>query len=145
MKHLVEKVKEFNKAFNLPIANFPILGKQEEVYLRYNLAEEENNEYKEAFLEGAGKNEVFSDKTDLEIEQKGIVSISDALTDELYILLGKFIYHGLDSKIDELFNEVHASNMSKLEDGKPIYREDGKVLKGKDYFKPNLKDIVYKD
>ena len=145
MKDKVEKVRDFNKAFGLPISNFPILGTEEQVYLKYILAEEENDEYKEAYLEGIGKDEFTSEVDKIECERKGIISIADALTDELYVLLGKFIYHGLDSKMDELFDTVHASNMSKLEDGKAIYNEDGKVMKGGDYFKPNLEPIVFDD
>ncbi len=70
------------------------------------------------------------------------IEIADALTDQLYILCGTILYHGLEDKIIPLFNEVHASNMSKLEDGKPIFRSDGKILKGSNYFKPNIKKIL---
>ena len=70
-----------------------------------------------------------------------IVEIADALTDILYVVYGAGHAFGID--LDECYHEVHRSNMSKLgEDGKPIYREDGKILKGPDYFHPNLKDIL---
>ena len=68
--------------------------------------------------------------------------IADALGDMLYILCGTILTHGMQDKIEEVFNAIQDSNMSKLgEDGKPIYRKDGKVLKGPNYFKPNLKKI----
>jgi len=72
-----------------------------------------------------------------------LVEITDALADQLYILLGTMVAHGMGDIIEDVFDEVHRSNMSKLgEDGKPIYREDGKILKGPDYFHPNLKEIL---
>jgi predicted HAD superfamily Cof-like phosphohydrolase len=75
------------------------------------------------------------------IEGMDIVEIADALTDILYVVYGAGHAFGID--LDECYHEVHRSNMSKLgEDGKPIYREDGKILKGPDYFHPNLKDIL---
>ena len=75
------------------------------------------------------------------IEGMDIVEIADALTDILYVVYGAGHAFGID--LDECYREVHRSNMSKLgEDGKPIYREDGKVLKGPNYFHPNLKDIL---
>ena len=75
------------------------------------------------------------------IEGMDIVEIADALTDILYVVYGAGHAFGID--LDECYKEVHRSNMSKLgADGKPIYREDGKILKGPDYFHPNLKDIL---
>jgi predicted HAD superfamily Cof-like phosphohydrolase len=75
------------------------------------------------------------------IEGMDIVEIADALTDILYVVYGAGHAFGID--LDECYREVHRSNMSKLgEDGKPIYRDDGKVLKGPNYFHPNLKDIL---
>ena len=72
-----------------------------------------------------------------------LVEVADALGDLLYILCGTIIEHGLQYKIEEVFDEIQRSNMSKLgKDGEPIYREDGKVLKGPNYFKPNIKDIL---
>ena len=93
--------------------------------LRYNLMKEENEEYLEA------------------VQNNGIVEIADALGDMLYILCGTILEHGLQHKIEEVFDEIQRSNMSKLgEDGKPIYREDGKVMKGPNYFKPNFEEIL---
>ena len=93
--------------------------------LRYNLMKEENEEYLEA------------------VQNNDIVEIADALGDMLYILCGTILEHGLQHKIEEVFDEIQRSNMSKLgEDGKPIYREDGKVMKGPNYFKPNFSDLL---
>jgi len=93
--------------------------------LRFNLMDEENKEY----LEAASNNDM--------------VEVADALGDMLYILCGTILEHGMQHKITEVFNEIQRSNMSKLgADGKPIYREDGKVLKGPNYFKPNIIEIL---
>lgn len=124
MKEQIEKVKEFNKSFGVEISERPCLIPKEEYTLRYNLAEEELKEYKVA------------------CESSNLVEVADALGDQLYILLGTMLKHGLHDKMEQVFNEIHESNMSKLgEDGKPIYRHDGKVLKGPSYFKPNLKQF----
>jgi predicted HAD superfamily Cof-like phosphohydrolase len=78
-------------------------------------------------------------------ENSDMIEVADALGDMLYILCGTILSHGMQNKIQEVFEEIHRSNMSKLgEDGQPIYREDGKVLKGSNYFKPNIKDILEK-
>jgi predicted HAD superfamily Cof-like phosphohydrolase len=82
----------------------------------------------------------------LEAAQKGdLVEIADALGDQLYILCGTILRHGLQDKMAEVFQEIQRSNMSKLDaDGKPIYREDGKVLKSELYFRPDIKSILEK-
>jgi predicted HAD superfamily Cof-like phosphohydrolase len=106
---------------NSPIAH---IGEDRNL-LRYKLMREENEEY----LEAANNND--------------LVEVADALGDMLYILCGTIIEHGMQDKIEAVFNEIQRSNMSKLgEDGEPIYREDGKVLKGPNYFKPNISDIL---
>ena len=93
--------------------------------LRFNLMKEENEEYLEA------------------VQNNDIVEIADALGDMLYILCGTILEHGLQHKIEAVFDEIQRSNMSKLDaDGKPIYREDGKVMKGPNYFKPNFSAIL---
>ena len=95
--------------------------------LRHRLMEEENNEYLEA------------------CQTNDIVEIADALGDKLYILCGTILKHGMQDKIVEVFNEIQRSNMSKLDaDGNPIFREDGKIMKGENYFKPNIKEILTK-
>ena len=80
----------------------------------------------------------------LEAAQNGdLIEIADACGDMLYILCGTLLKHGLQHKIDEVFTEIQRSNMSKLdENGQPIYREDGKVLKSTKYFKPNIAEIL---
>ena len=98
-----------------------------EVELRFNLMKEENEEYLEAAKNG------------------DIVEVADALGDQLYILCGTILRHGLQDKIVEVFQEIQRSNMSKLDaNGKPIYREDGKVLKSELYFRPDIKSILEK-
>lgn len=128
MKDKINAVHEFHTAFKLGIKNNPTadIGEDRNL-LRYKLMREENEEY----LEAANNND--------------LVEVADALGDMLYILCGTIIEHGMQDKIDEVFNEIQRSNMSKLgEDGKPIYREDGKVLKGPNYFKPNIETILEK-
>ncbi|PKG42392.1 nucleoside triphosphate pyrophosphohydrolase family protein [Psychroflexus sp. MES1-P1E] len=126
MKKPLEHVKIFHKAFGLDVSEVQKadLGLDKNM-LRYKLMQEENEEYLEAASQG------------------DLVEVADALGDMLYILCGTIISHGMHYKIEEVFEEIHRSNMSKLdENGKPIYREDGKVLKGLHYFKPKLKNIL---
>ena len=126
MKNKIQAVKDFHEAFKIGYRETPKadLGTEKNM-LRYKLMREENEEYLEAANNG------------------DIVEVADALGDMLYILCGTIIEHGLQDKIEEVFNEIQRSNMSKLgEDGEPIYREDGKVLKGPNYFKPNIEDIL---
>ena len=128
MKNKIEAVKKFHTAFKIGHREIPKadLG-QEKNMLRFNLMKEENEEY----FEAANNND--------------LVEVADALGDMLYILCGTIIEHGMQHKIEEVFNEIQRSNMSKLgEDGQPIYREDGKVLKGPNYFKPNIQFILDK-
>ena len=80
------------------------------------------------------------------VKNGDIVEVADALGDQLYILCGTILKHGLQYKIEEVFNEIQRSNMSKLdENGKPIYREDGKIMKSSLYFKPDIASILNKD
>ncbi len=126
MKDKIAAVHQFHTAFKLNIQNTPTVTISEErKQLRFELMKEENEEY----LEAAKNND--------------LLEVADALGDMLYILCGTIIEHGMQDKIEEVFNEIQRSNMSKLgEDGTPIYREDGKVLKGPRYFKPNIKKIL---
>ena len=104
----------------------PNLGTQELQDLRVELIQEELKELQEA------------------LKEKNIVEVADALTDILYVAYGAGHAFGID--LDECFQEVHFSNMSKLgDDGKPIYREDGKVMKGPRYFAPDLRYVLYGD
>lgn len=126
MQKQLNAVKEFHTAFGLGVSETPKGNLGEAInMLRYNLMKEENEEYLEAVQN--------DDKTE----------IADALGDMLYILCGTIIEHGLQHKIEEVFDEIQRSNMSKLgHDGKPIYREDGKVMKGPNYFKPDFTEIL---
>lgn len=118
-------VHHFHETFKIGNANEPTLIDERDYTLRYNLIREENDEYLEACKNG------------------DLVEIADALGDQLYILFGTILKHGLQHKIEEVFDEIQRSNMSKLdENGQPIYREDGKILKSKLYFKPNIRDII---
>ena len=77
------------------------------------------------------------------IPRRWTVKKADALGDKLYILCGTIIEHNLQDKIEDIFNEIHRSNMSKLDsNGNPVFREDGKIIKGENYFPPNLKDLI---
>ncbi len=128
MKKKIKAVKKFHKAFGIGYQKKPIAKLDaNKLKLRFDLMQEENEEYLEA-----AKND-------------DLVEVADALGDALYILCGTIIEHGMQDKISTVFKEIQRSNMSKLgEDGKPIYREDGKVLKGPNYFKPNIKEILEK-
>lgn len=126
MQKQIKAVHDFHTTFGLGINNEPTgnLGESKNL-LRFNLMKEENEEYLEA------------------VQNDDIIEIADALGDMLYILCGTIIEHGLQHKIEAVFDEIQRSNMSKLDDnGKPIYREDGKVLKGPNYFKPNFQEIL---
>ena len=124
----IDAVKEFNEAFKIKYSKNQKADLDEStIELRYRLMQEENDEY----LEAARK--------------KDLVEIADALGDKLYILCGTILAHGLQDKIVEVFNEIQRSNMSKLStNGEPVIREDGKILKGPNYFKPNIKSILEK-
>ncbi|HMR45522.1 MAG TPA: nucleoside triphosphate pyrophosphohydrolase family protein [Bacteroidia bacterium] len=128
MIETIDKVKEFHTTFGLEFFEHPQASVSKSVIeLRHKLMQEENDEYLEAALEN------------------NLVQIADALGDKLYILCGTIIAHGLQHKIIEVFNEIHRSNMSKLDsNGKPIYREDGKILKGENYFLPDIKSVLEK-
>lgn len=128
MKKNIEAVRKFHKAFKLSIKDQPTINiALERKLLRYELMREENEEYLEA-----AKND-------------DLIEVADALGDMLYILCGTIIEHGMHNVIEDVFDEIQRSNMSKLGvDGEPIYREDGKVLKGPDYFKPDFGVILNK-
>jgi predicted HAD superfamily Cof-like phosphohydrolase len=123
---VIREVEKFHDAFGIKNNYTPESNLTDaECELRFNLMKEENEEYLEAAKKG------------------DIVEIADALGDQLYILCGTILRHGLQDKIVEVFQEIQRSNMSKLdENGRPIYREDGKVLKSQLYFKPNIKSII---
>jgi predicted HAD superfamily Cof-like phosphohydrolase len=126
MKKQLESVRQFHKIYKLAVSEKPtILIPKEQPILRYDLMAEENKEY----LEAAQNND--------------LIAVADALGDMLYVLCGTILEHGLQHKIEAIFDEIHRSNMSKLDaKGKPIYREDGKVIKGPNYSEPNLFAIL---
>ena len=118
-----EKVGEFMKTFGQEVKSKSSLSSDKINILRINLIEEELNELKQA------------------INQKNLLEVADALTDILYVTYGAG--HAFGINLDKCFEEVQNSNMSKLgDDGKPIYSEKGKVLKGPNYFKPNLSNLL---
>jgi predicted HAD superfamily Cof-like phosphohydrolase len=125
----INAVTSFHEAYGLGIEHKPTVSVPDHIsMLRFNLMKEENEEYLEAVKEG------------------DLIEVGDALGDMLYILCGTIIAHGFQEKIEAIFDEIQKSNMSKLdENGKPIYRGDGKVMKGPNYFKPDLKKILKTD
>lgn len=126
MQKQLNSVKTFHTAFEIGYSQIPKadIGENKKM-LRFNLMKEENEEYLEA------------------VQNNDLVEIADALGDMLYILCGTIIEHGLQDKMEAVFDEIQRSNMSKLdENGKPIYREDGKVMKSSNYFKPDFTKIL---
>ena len=120
-----QKVKTFMQTFGQEIKSKPSFSTEKINDLRYNLIKEELDELKQA------------------MDSKDLLEVADALTDILYVTYGAGVAFGID--LDKCFNEVQNSNMSKLgEDGKPIYNEFGKVMKGPNYFKPDLSKFVNK-
>ncbi|WP_298955652.1 nucleoside triphosphate pyrophosphohydrolase family protein [uncultured Nonlabens sp.] len=126
MKKQIESVHKFHTAFKLGTNSKPVAHITERRNkLRYELMKEENEEYLEA------------------AQNDDLVEVADALGDMLYILCGTIIEHGMQDVIEDVFDEIQRSNMSKLgENGSPIYREDGKVLKGPNYSKPDFDKIL---
>ena len=123
---IIKHVEKFHDSFGIE-NNYEPKGElsKSDYELRHRLMHEENEEY----LEAAQNND--------------LVEIADALGDQLYILCGTILKHGMQHKITEVFEEIQRSNMSKLDkDGNAIYREDGKILKSDLYFKPNIKEIL---
>jgi len=118
-----EKVKTFMETFGQEVKSKPSFSSKKINDLRYNLIKEELDELKQA------------------IDGKNLLEVADALTDILYVTYGAG--HAFGINLDDCFNEVQNSNMSKLgTDGKPIYNEVGKVMKGPNYYKPDLSKFV---
>ena len=125
MEKQLQQLWDFQSAYNQTKNTKPTLLQPDEYYLRYRLGKEELVEYLDA------------------CNEDNLTEVTDALADQLYILLGTMIAHGMQNVIEDVFDEVHRSNMSKLgSDGKPIYREDGKVLKGPNFSPPNLEKFL---
>jgi predicted HAD superfamily Cof-like phosphohydrolase len=128
MEKQLKAVAEFHKAFGQTDGRWPALLPNAEYDLRHSLMKEENDEYLEACY------------------NKSLVEIADALGDQLYILCGTILKHGMQHIITDVFDEIQASNMSKLgDDGKPVLRADGKILKGPGYFRPELSKFIKVD
>jgi predicted HAD superfamily Cof-like phosphohydrolase len=126
LKDTIGAVAKFHDAFGIDNNFEPTVELSDaDKMLRYKLMREENEEYLEAAQNG------------------DMIEVADALGDMLYILCGTILKHGMQDKIAEVFEEIQRSNMSKLDkDGNAIYREDGKVLKSDQYFKPDIKAIL---
>lgn len=125
-KSIIEAVERFHDAFKIENNYAPTTAiGEDQIELRHRLMQEENDEYLQAAKNG------------------DLVEVADALGDQLYILCGTILKHGMQHKIVEVFEEIQRSNMSKLDkDGNPIYREDGKVMKSELYFKPAIGKIL---
>jgi len=118
MKKQIQQIEEFETAFGIKPSS-------QDYQVKHKILMEELDEY------------LIANNHEDDVE------VADAIVDILYIAFGLVTKHGLQDKIEALFDEVHASNMSKLDiDGSVIKREDGKILKGPNYFKPNLKKIL---
>ena len=125
MKKQLQQLWDFQSAYNSTRNTKPTLISDDDYSLRYRLGKEELIEYLDA------------------CKNNDLVEVTDALADQLYILLGTMVAHGMQDIIEDVFDEVHRSNMSKLGvDGKPIYREDGKVLKGPNFTPPNIEQFL---
>ncbi len=121
-----DKVGIFMKTFGQEVKNKPSFSSEKINQLRLSLIKEELDELKEA------------------MNNKDLIEVADALTDILYVTYGAG--HSFGVNLDKCFDEVQRSNMSKLgKDGKPIYNESGKVMKGPGYFAPNLKQFIESD
>ena len=118
-----QKVKNFMETFGQEVKSRPSFSSDKINNLRYNLIKEELDEFKQA------------------LENNDLLEVADALTDILYVTYGAG--HAFGINLDACFEEVQNSNMSKLgNDGKPIYSDQGKVMKGPNYFKPDLSKFI---
>jgi len=128
MKKSLDYVSEFHRKFKVPQNDSPVAQlPNATIELRHRLMAEENDEYLEAAKSG------------------NLTEIADALGDQLYILCGTILSHGLQNVIEDVFEEIQRSNLSKLdENGEPIFREDGKIMKSNRYFKPNIASVLEK-
>lgn len=125
MTEQIQQVYDFQVTYNQPIAFMPQIPSLDRCTLRQKLLQEEVTELEDAWMNG------------------DLVEVADAITDCLYILFGTAIEFGLQNKLVECFNEVQRSNMSKLDnEGNPIFRADGKIMKGENYSPPNLAKII---
>jgi predicted HAD superfamily Cof-like phosphohydrolase len=125
MNKQIDHVKKFHEVYEAPVLENAGIPSADRCELRHKLMAEELKEFKEAY------------------ENNDLIEVADALTDLAYVLFGSVLEFGLQDKFEALFEEVQRSNMSKLdENGRPIKREDGKILKGPNFFLPDLKGII---
>lgn len=125
MEKQINQVREFHVTYGVPVNNSAQFPTTERMEMRHNILCEEVVELESAMA------------------QRDMTAVADGITDCLYILFGTALELGIADKLPACFDEVHRSNMSKLgNDGLPILRQDGKVLKGPNYFRPDLKSIV---
>lgn len=126
MRRQLAQLEEFHQTFGVWLADRPTMNVPADVLaMRVKLMQEELDEYRQALQGG------------------DLVDVADALSDLMYVLLGTYIAHGLQDVAEALFDEVHRSNMSKLDgNGQPIYRADGKVLKSETWSPPDLEAIL---
>lgn len=120
----IDQVKAFNSAFDIQSLSKSDVGDEKNYTLKHTLMAEELSEYLEACKKG------------------DYVEVCDSVVDMMYILLGIVIHHKMTDFFYDMFNEVHQSNMSKLENGRVLRRSDGKIMKGSEYFQPNLSVII---
>jgi predicted HAD superfamily Cof-like phosphohydrolase len=122
----LDKLVEFHCVFGTHVEDKPTADLPDEVIsLRVSLIQEELDEYRRA------------------AEARDLIAVADALTDLAYVVFGTYVAHGLQDVAEALFDEVHRSNMSKLdENGRPIHRADGKVLKSERFREPDLAAIL---
>lgn len=123
MQSNLEKVTEFMKTFGQEVKDAPAWPDDKTLSLRINLIEEEVDE----LFDG--------------VDRRDMKNVAKELVDILYVVYG--MGNSLGINLDKVFNEVHRSNMSKLEDGKVLYSDTGKVLKGKNYFEPELDKVLF--
>lgn len=128
MNKQIEQVKQFHQAFGHPVRTKPTNLSWERAEMRIDILKEEVDELETAMMEN------------------DVVNVADAIIDCMYILIGHALEFGIAHRLEECFDEVQRSNMSKLgADGLPIYREDGKIMKGPNYSPPALAPIVLQD
>lgn len=120
----IELVRDFNNAFELESLPKSEVGDKKSYTLKHAMMAEELSEYLEA------------------CEKGDYVEVCDAVVDMMYILLGIVMHHKMEGFFFNMFEEVHQSNMSKLENGRVLRRSDGKIMKGSDYFSPNLSVVI---
>jgi predicted HAD superfamily Cof-like phosphohydrolase len=121
----LKSVEEFHIKFKQTNGSSPCMISEKEAELRHKIMVEEVDEYMEA------------------VKENDLIGIADALGDQLYILCGTILKHGMQDVIEKVFDEIHASNLSKLdENGEPVLREDGKIIKGPYYHPPDIMGII---